>query len=140
MPFPPPPCQIGLKQSLWLPKLGSILQKPAKCSTDLHAPLGVEYVRIAPIECFVEFLKYTALSAQSSTHICLTRTHALNCFRGTHFSNSLETFKSIVVTRYVFLNFCLKPVDNNGSLVTLQSIINILYWKFFSIVLAKLIF
>ena len=46
----------SLQPSLWLPKLNSILQKLAKCSTALHAPLGVRYVRIAPIEFFVEFL------------------------------------------------------------------------------------
>ena len=49
----------SLKPSLWLPKLSSILQKLAKCSTALHEPLGV-----APIEFFTQFLQYTALSTQ----------------------------------------------------------------------------
>ena len=39
----------SLQPSLWPPKLSSILQKLAKCSPALHAPLGVRYVRIAPI-------------------------------------------------------------------------------------------
>ena len=57
----------SLQPSLWLPKLSSILQKLAKCSIALHASSRVRYV--APIEFFVEFLQYTALSAQPTTHM-----------------------------------------------------------------------
>ena len=63
----------SLQPLLWLPKLNSILQKLAKWSTALHEPLGVRYVRIAPIEFFVEFLQYTALSAQPATHVAVMR-------------------------------------------------------------------
>ena len=58
----------SLQPSLWLPKLSSILQKLAKCSTALHGPLGV-----APIEFFVEFLQYTTLSTQPATHVAVMR-------------------------------------------------------------------
>ena len=63
----------SLQSSLWLPKLNSILRKLEKCNTALHAPLGVRYVRIAPIEFFVEFLQYPALSAQPATHVAVMR-------------------------------------------------------------------
>ena len=58
----------SLQPSLWLPKLSSILQKLAKCSTALHGPLGV-----APIEFFTQFLQYTALSTQPATHVAVMR-------------------------------------------------------------------
>ena len=58
----------SLQPSLWLPKLSSILQKLAKCSTALHGPLGV-----APIEFFAQFLQYTALSTQPATHVAVMR-------------------------------------------------------------------
>ena len=58
----------SLQPSLWLPKLSSILQKLAKCSTALHAPLGV-----APIEFFTQFLQYTALSTQPAIHVAVMR-------------------------------------------------------------------
>ena len=58
----------SLQPSLWLPKLSSILQKLAKCSTALHAPLGV-----APIEFFTQFLQYTTLSTQPATHVAVMR-------------------------------------------------------------------
>ena len=54
----------SLQPSLWLTKFRSTLQKLTKCSTVLHAPLG-----IAPIECFVEFLQYIALYSQPATHV-----------------------------------------------------------------------
>ena len=56
----------SLQPSLWLPKLSSILQKLAKCSTALHGPFGV-----APIEFFNQFLQYTALSTQPATHVAV---------------------------------------------------------------------
>ena len=58
----------SLQPSLWLPKLSSILQKLAKCSTSLHRPLGV-----APIEFFSQFVQYTALSTQPATHVAVMR-------------------------------------------------------------------
>ena len=58
----------SLQSSLWLPKLSSILQKLAKCSSALYAPLGV-----APIEFFTQFLQYTALSTHPATHVAVTR-------------------------------------------------------------------
>ena len=58
----------SLQTSIWLPKLSSILQKPAKCSTSLDGPLGV--VRI---EFFAQFLQYTALSTQPATHVAVMR-------------------------------------------------------------------
>ena len=61
----------SLQPSLWLPKLSSILQKLAKCSTALHASSRVRYV--APIEFFVQFLQYTALSTQPATHVAVMR-------------------------------------------------------------------
>ena len=67
----------SLQPSLWLPKLSSILQKLAKCSTALHGPLGV-----APIEFFTQFLQYTALSTQPATHVAVMReaySHQYGC-------------------------------------------------------------
>ena len=61
----------SLQPSLWLTWLNSILQKLAKCSTALRASSRVRYV--APIEFFVEFLQYTALSAQPATHVAVMR-------------------------------------------------------------------
>ena len=61
----------SLQPSLWLPKLSSILQKLAKCSTALHASSQVRYV--SPIEFFVQFLQYTALSTQPATHVAVMR-------------------------------------------------------------------
>ena len=62
-------CDEGsLQPSLWLPKLSSILEKPAKCRTALHAPLG-----FARIEHFTQFLKYTAFSTQPATHVAVMR-------------------------------------------------------------------
>ena len=61
----------SLQPSLWLPKLSSILQKLAKCSRALHASSRVRYV--APIEFFVEFLQYTALSTQPATHVAVMK-------------------------------------------------------------------
>ena len=61
----------SLPPSLWLPKLSSILQKLAKCSTALHASSRVRYV--APIEFFIQFLQYTALSTQPATHVAVMR-------------------------------------------------------------------
>ena len=58
----------SLRPTLWLPKLSSILQKLAKCSTALHGPLG-----IAPIDFFTQFLQYTALSTQPATHVAVMR-------------------------------------------------------------------
>ena len=58
----------SLQASLWLPKLSSILQKLAKCSTALHGPLGV-----APIEFFTQFLQYTAHSTQPATHVAVMK-------------------------------------------------------------------
>ena len=58
----------SLRPTLWLPKLSSILQKLAKCSTALHGPLGV-----APIDFFTQFLQYTALSTQPATHVTVMR-------------------------------------------------------------------
>ena len=61
----------SLQPSLWLPKLSSILQKLAKCSTALHASSQVRYV--APIEFLNQFLQYTALSNQPATHLAVMR-------------------------------------------------------------------
>ena len=61
----------SFQPSLWLPKLSSILQKLAKCSTALHASSRVRYV--APTEFFVQFLQYTALSTQPATHVAVMR-------------------------------------------------------------------
>ena len=58
----------SLQPSLWPPKLSSILQKLAKCSTAMHGPLGV-----APIEFSTQFLQYTALSTQPATHVAVMR-------------------------------------------------------------------
>ena len=56
----------SLQPSFWLPKLSSILQKLAKCSTALHRPLG-----FAPIEFFTQFLQCTTLSTQPATHVAV---------------------------------------------------------------------
>ena len=58
----------SLQASLWLPKLSSILQKLAKCSTALDTPLG-----FAPIDYFTQFLQYTDLSTQPATHVAVMR-------------------------------------------------------------------
>ena len=58
----------SLQASLWLPKLSSILQKLAKCSTALHRPLG-----FAPIDLFTQFLQYTTVSTQPATHLAVMR-------------------------------------------------------------------
>ena len=58
----------SLQPSIWIPKLSSILQKLAKCSTALHAPLGV-----TPLEFSAQFLQYTALSTQPATHVAVMR-------------------------------------------------------------------
>ena len=51
--------------------MSSILLKLVKCSRALHASLRVRHV--APIECFAEFLLYTALSTQPATHVAVMR-------------------------------------------------------------------
>ena len=58
----------SLQPSLWLPKLSSILQKLAKCSTALHRPLG-----FVPIDFFTQFLQYAALSTLRATHVAVMR-------------------------------------------------------------------
>ena len=58
----------SLQPSLWLPKLTSILQKLAKCSTALHLTSGV-----VPIEFFAQLLQYTALSTQPAIHVAVMR-------------------------------------------------------------------
>ena len=54
----------SLQPSIWLSKLSSIMQKPAKCSTSLDGPSGV-----GRIEFFAQFLQYTALSSQPASHV-----------------------------------------------------------------------
>ena len=56
----------SLQLSSWLPKLSSILQKLAKCSTALRSRLG-----FTPIEFLTQFLQYTALSTQPATHLAV---------------------------------------------------------------------
>ena len=49
----------------------AVLEKLSKYSTALQAPLRVKYLRIVPMQIFVKFLKYTALSAQPATHVAV---------------------------------------------------------------------
>ena len=70
----------SLQPSLWLPKLSSILQKLAKCSTALNVPLGV-----VSIELFTQLLQYTAFSTQPATHVAVMReaySHHYGCQSG----------------------------------------------------------
>ena len=54
----------SLQPSLWLPKLSSILQKLAKCSTSLHGPMGV-----VPIDFFYS-VSAIYCSFHSASHSC----------------------------------------------------------------------
>ena len=85
----------SLLPSLWLPKLSSILQKLAKCSTALYAPLGV-----APIEFFVEFLQYTALFTQPATHVAVMResySHHYGCQSWAVYCRNLQNAAQLYV-------------------------------------------
>ena len=78
----------SLHPSLWLQKLGSIFQKPAKCRTALHGLL-----RVAPIEFFTHFLQYTALSTQQATHVAVMReaySHHYGCQSLAIYSENLQ--------------------------------------------------
>ena len=54
----------SLQSSLWLPKLSSILQKLAKCSTSFHGPMGV-----VPIDFFYS-VSAIYCSFHSASHSC----------------------------------------------------------------------
>ena len=78
----------SLQPSIWLRKLSSMLQKPAKCSTSLDGPLGV-----ARIEFFAQFLQYTALSTQPAPHVAVMRkaySHHYGCQSGAVSCNDLQ--------------------------------------------------
>ena len=83
----------SLHPSLWLQKLGSILQKLAKCRTALHGLL-----RVAPIEFFTHFLQFTALSTQQATHVAVMReaySHHYGCQSLAIYSENLQNAEEL---------------------------------------------